>query len=116
MANHKDLDVWKLSMDLVVDIYKMTDSFPEEEKFGVISQLRRAAVSVPTNIAEGAARNSNKENLRFLFISLGSLSEIETLLIISKRLNFIDNEDVINNLFEIKAKLVNLIKYVKKLV
>ena len=72
MKTHKDLDVWKLSIDFVTDIYKVTSSFPKEDQFGLTNQIRRAAVSVPSNIAEGAARNSDKEFLRFLYISLGS--------------------------------------------
>jgi len=111
---HKDLDVWKLSIQLVKAIYKLTSEFPSEEKFGLISQIRSAAISVPANVAEGAARNSNKDYVRFLYISLGSLSEIETQLIIAKELNLSKGVDGILNQVElIRPKLLNLIKYLK---
>ena len=86
--NHKDLEVWKKSMELVIDIYKITQKFPDTEKFGLINQIRRAAVSVPSNIAEGCARNSDKDNLRFVDIACGSLAEIETQLLISVQLGY----------------------------
>ena len=86
--NHKDLEVWKKSMELVIDIYKITQKFPDTEKFGLINQIRRAAVSVPSNIAEGCARNSDKDNLRFVDIACGSLAEIETQLLISVQLEY----------------------------
>ncbi len=88
MKTHRDLTVWQKSMQLVTDIYEMTANFPETEKYGLISQLRRAAVSIPSNIAEGAARNSTKEFKRFLYISLGSLAEVETQLEISQNLGY----------------------------
>ena len=90
IKTHKDLDVWKLSIQLVKDIYQLTSKFPSEEKFGLVAQIRRAAVSIPSNIYEGAARNSDKDYIRFLYISLGSLSEIETQLIIAEELGFSD--------------------------
>jgi four helix bundle protein len=113
---HKDLDVWKESLEFVVDIYNLTATFPTDEKFGLISQLRRAAVSVPTNIAEGAARGSTKEYIRFCRISLGSLSEIETLLEVSQKLDFIQKNkglELSNQLSIIIKKLLNFIKYLK---
>ena len=70
-SNHYDLDVWKKSMKLVTEIYKITSSFPQEEVFGLVSHLRKTAISIPSNIAEGAARKGNKEFIRFLYISLG---------------------------------------------
>jgi four helix bundle protein len=76
--DHKDLDVWKRSMDLVVKVYQITKLFPDTEKYGLSSQMRRAAVSIPSNIAEGAARKGDKEFIQFLYISIGSLSELET--------------------------------------
>jgi len=85
---HKDLEVWKRSIDLVVDIYELSKGFPSTEKYGLSSQMQRAAVSIPYNIAEGAARNSTKEYIRFLNIAQGSLSELETQLIISERIGF----------------------------
>lgn len=88
---HRDLVLYRKAVAFVSSIYKMTQTFPSEERFGLVSQLRRASVSVPTNIAEGSARNSTKELIQFLYISLGSVSEIETLLQISKDLLYIDD-------------------------
>ena len=83
---HRDLKVWQLSMDLVENIYAYTSGFPDTEKFGLVNQMRRAAVSVPSNIAEGAARRSKKEFLRYLHISRGSLAELHTQMQLSERL------------------------------
>lgn len=92
MHNFKELKVWKMAMELTVDIYKLTASFPMDERFGLISQLRRSAVSVSSNIAEGCGRKTDQDFSRFLGFSLGSQYEIETQLIISKELNLITNE------------------------
>ena len=81
--NHKNLDVWKKSIALVKDVYNITKGFPDDEKFGIVNQIRRAAVSIPSNIAEGCGRCSDKELLRFLDIANGSLAELETQLIIA---------------------------------
>ena len=87
--NFRDLKVWQLSINAVVDIYKITSEFPADEKFGLISQIRRCAVSIPSNIAEGSGRGSNKDFARFLGIALASSYELETQLIISNRLDII---------------------------
>ena len=92
METHKDLRVWQQSIEMVTSIYLMTQSFPKEEIFGLASQLRRASVSVPSNIAEGYARGTNKEKLHFLRISSGSISEVETQLMLSLNLGYIDKE------------------------
>ncbi len=81
-------------MELVIDIYKITQKFPDTEKFGLINQIRRAAVSVPSNIAEGCARNSDKDNLRFVDIACDSLAEIETQLLISVQLEYCEMSKV----------------------
>ena len=73
---HKDLEIWKRSIDLVIKIYQLTKGFPDDEKFGLTNQMRRASVSVPSNIAEGAGRRSSKEFINFLFISAGSLEDL----------------------------------------
>ena len=86
--DYKELDVWKKSIEFVESIYKATAKFPDEERFGLTNQLRRAAISIPSNIAEGSARQSDKEFIRFLFIAYGSSAEIETQLIIAKNLGF----------------------------
>lgn len=117
MKTHKDLDCWKNSIELVKAIYELTGKFPKEELFGLTSQLRRAAVSVPSNIAEGSARNSKKEYIQFLYIATGSLSEIETQIIITKELNLIDETNfnlIMNSMNLIRAQLTGLIKYLKK--
>ncbi len=85
---HKKLDAWKLSMDLVVDLYGATEGFPREEQYGLTDQVRRAAVSIPSNIAEGAARQTRKEFLNYLHVARGSLSELDTLLEVAKRLQY----------------------------
>jgi len=113
MGTHKDLDVWKLGIQIVKDIYAVTAKFPQGEMYGLTSQLRRAAVSVPANIAEGAARNGKKEFIQFLYVGLGSLSEIETLLIISEDLNFIASNELRTKIVSLRMKLLNLIKYLK---
>lgn len=89
---HKKLKVWQLAMEIVTDVYKLTESFLSEEKFGLTSQMRRCAISVPSNIAEGAARNTHKEFINFLHIAQGSLAELDTQLEIALRLRFIDQE------------------------
>lgn len=113
--DHKDLDVWKKSMDLVETIYKLTQKFPESEKFGLTSQMRRAAVSIPSNIAEGSARKGDKELIHFLHIALGSLSELETQYLIAVRLVFIEKEDVIEKqMIEVKKLLLGFRNYLNK--
>ena len=93
--NHKDLAVWKESIKLVKEVYLLLKDFPSYEQFGICSQMRRAAVSVPSNIAEGAGRNSDKELVRFCYIAQGSLSELETQLIISVELGYIQSNNEI---------------------
>jgi four helix bundle protein len=113
MATHKDLIVWKKGIGLVKLIYQATQSFPKEELYGLVSQMRRSAVSIPSNIAEGHGRCSDKELLRFLFISLGSTAELETQLLIACQLNFIQDSSYteINDLIdEVRKMLVSLIR------
>jgi four helix bundle protein len=113
MDTHKDLIVWQKSMNFVTEIYKMSLKLPNEEKFGLISQIKRASVSIPSNIAEGASRKGTKEFIHFLYISLGSCSEVETQLIICENLGYIEGETHLNNLYEIKRMLIALIKSIK---
>jgi len=87
---HKKLDVWQMAMDLVIELYRITESFPKEEKYGLSNQVRRAAVSVPSNIAEGAARQTKKEFVNYLHMAQGSLSELDTQLEVARRLAFFD--------------------------
>ena len=92
MRPHEKLDVWKRSVDFVVTVYKMTDQFPRDERFGLTSQIRRAAVSVPANIAEGAGRHTAKEFKYFLSNAQGSVSELATELLIAQRLGYLKKE------------------------
>ena len=85
---HRNLEVWKKSMDLVTQVYSMTASFPAEERFGLVGQMRRCAVSIPSNLAEGAARRNDKELIQFLYVAMGSASELDTQLEISRRLGY----------------------------
>ncbi|MFC5489201.1 four helix bundle protein [Dokdonella soli] len=97
---HRRLDVWKDAVDLVELVYRTSASLPAEERYGLCSQLRRAAISVPTNIAEGSARRSTRDCLRFLDIARGSLVEIETLLVIARRLGMIEGDRNLDELTE----------------
>ena len=115
MKNHKDLDVWKKSIDLVAQIYEMSKCFPKEEAYGLQGQIRRAAVSIPANISEGASRNTKREYIQFLYIALGSASEVETHLIISQRIGFLSAiDEALSNVENIKKMLNGLISYLKK--
>jgi len=87
---YKDLIVWQKSIELVIEVYRLTTLFPSEEKFGLVSQMRRCTVSVPSNIAEGFARRNKKENAQFINIAYGSAIELETQIIISKKLAFLN--------------------------
>ena len=113
MAIHKELNVWKKSMQLVTLIYQYTKTFPKEELYGLASQMRRAAVSIPSNIAEGYGRISDKELLHFLYIALGSSSELETQIIIANNLTFLaeaEHKQLLELNEEIIRMLTSLIK------
>lgn len=117
MHNFKELKVWQLSRLLVKEIYEITSTFPLGEKYGLISQRRRCVVSIPTNIAEGSGRNSNKDFAHFLNISLGSAYELETLLILSLDIMFITKEkleDLSIKLSEIQKMTFGLIKTLRQ--
>lgn len=116
MAHFKELIVWQKSIDLVTKIYKVTDKFPSSEIYGLTSQLRRASVSIPSNIAEGNTRRSKADYVQFLRIARGSCSEVDTQIIISKNLGFIDiiNFDELNSsIIEISKMLNGLINSLK---
>lgn len=116
---HKDLDVWKQSIDLVLKIYKICNEIPNDEKFGLIAQIKRSVISIPSNIAEGAGRSSTKEFVRFLDIANGSLSELETQLIIVSKLEFAKSEEVLEEeiivirkmIYKLKQSLIKKLKY-----
>lgn len=106
MNNYKNLKIWQESIEVVLDIYQITKSFPKEEMYGLTSQLRRAAISIPSNISEGACRNNDKEFKQFLGIASGSAGEADTQLFIAKKLEYITEE----NYRELSAKLDNIQK------
>jgi four helix bundle protein len=110
MHNFKELIIWKKSRILCSDMYVLTSKFPSDEKFGITNQLRRAVVSIPSNIAEGSSRNSNKDFSRFLEIALGSAYEIETQILISFDLGFITKSE----LDEITLKIEEIVKMISK--
>lgn len=109
MKPHKNLNAWTKSFELVKVLYGVTSVFPSEERFGLTSQIRRAAVSVPVNIAEGASRKGKKEFIHFLHISLGSLTELDTLILLSRDLYFIpeNKANLVINELDIIGKLIN---------
>lgn len=114
---HKDLEVWKKSVSFSTEIYRVTKQFPRDELYGITSQMRRAAISIPSNIAEGYGRRSEKEKYRFLCFALGSSSELETQLIMCSQLGYIDDEvynDLINRLSEIIKMLSSLANIVSE--
>jgi four helix bundle protein len=111
IQSYKDLLVWQKSIVLVKEIYKMTEPFPTAEKIGLTSQIRRASVSIPSNIAEGWGRMSRKNYIQFLRIARGSLFELETQIIISKELKYItDSENIESLIIEVSKMLNSLIK------
>ena len=117
MRPHHSLDVWQKSVDFVVEVYRETDDMPREEKFGLTSQIRRAAVSIPANIAEGAGRKSEKEFLNFLSIAQGSASELETELLIACRLNYIQKikyNKMLTDLDNIGRMITGLSNHIKR--
>ena len=116
IKSFRDLDVWKLGMEIVVDVYEVTKSFPKEEVYGLISQMRRAAVSIASNIAEGFNRYHNKEYKQFLYIALGSCAELETQIEVSMSLGYItqpERDKTIEKLDHEGRMLKSLIKCLK---
>jgi four helix bundle protein len=105
--SYRDLIIWQKSMDLTKMVYQITYSFPKDEVYGLTSQIRRCAVSIPSNIAEGRGRNSNKEFIRFLQISLGSLYELQTQLELAVSFKYVNNIDTINGLALEIEKMIN---------
>ena len=114
VKSHEDLQVWQMAIDFVTDLYKVTNDFPKSELYGLTNQIRRASVSIPSNIAEGSARNSTKEYIQFLYIALGSTAEVETQLLISKNLGYTNDTNLSIQIKNIKGKLINLIASLKR--
>jgi four helix bundle protein len=113
ITNYKDLRIWQKGMDIVQDIHNVTESFPKSEFYGLASQMRRCAVSIPSNIAEGFVRQYNKEYKQFLYVAFGSCAELETQLNIAKRLKYStsDNVDkILDELIYLSKMIMTLIK------
>jgi len=114
LQTHKDLEVWQESIKLVSAVYETTSGFPKEEVYSLTAQIKKAVISIPSNIAEGAARNSNREYIQFLYVALGSAAELDTQLIIARNINFIKDEkynEIKETLERISKMLSGLIKY-----
>ncbi len=116
MGPHKNLRVWNESMELAKKVYQLTASFPREELFGLVSQMRRCAVSIPSNIAEGYGRGTNAELVHFLYISLGSSNELDSQLELSRRFSYITDEDfvLVDSLNNSVNKMIQSLIYVRK--
>ena len=113
MRTHQDLDVWNLSMELSLDVYRLTEHFSKQEQYGLTSQIRRSCVSIASNIAEGAARQTKKEFVRFLYYARGSSAELETQLELARMLGYLSTEDyqsVIEKQGRISQMLFGLIR------
>ncbi len=114
---HKKLDAWKESINLVMLVYELTTQFPKSEIFGLISQLRRAVISIPGNVAEGAARQTRREFIQFLYIARGSLSEVDTYIEIARRLGYIEKGStamVEQKLIDVDKIITGLIQSLKR--
>ena len=114
LRNHKDLDVWQRAMDLTSEIYAITGRFPKEELYGLTMQTRCSAVSITSNIAEGAARNSSKEFIQFLHVALGSAAELETQLLLAQRMGFFTESKPLARLDQIRKMLTALLRTLKR--
>ena len=113
IRSYRELDVWKKGIELVKETYKLTEKFPEREKYGLVAQMRRSAISIPSNIAEGFRRYHNKEYRQFLYVSLGSCAELETQVTIAKQLEYIresEEADLLEVLDHIGRMITNLLK------
>jgi four helix bundle protein len=109
---HKKLDVWQTAMSVAKQVYKLTSDFPSDEKFGLVSQMRRAAVSIPSNIAEGAARQGKREFRNFLSMAQGSVSELDTQLELASALGYVSKETI----DEISSELIRVDKMLTTLI
>jgi four helix bundle protein len=107
MKDYKELEVWQKGISLALAVYEITNIFPKDEVYSLTNQIKRAVVSIPSNIAEGASRNSTKEFIQYLYIALGSASELETQMIIAEKLGYIKGENTINSEITIIRKMLN---------
>jgi four helix bundle protein len=113
IRTYRDLDIWKAGVQLVKDIYKLTEQFPKQEMYGLVSQMRRSSVSIPSNVAEGFRRYHNKEYKQFLYTSLGSCAELETQITIAKELEYVSEDKeamILERLDHICRMISNLLK------
>ena len=113
IRTYRDLDIWKVGIQLVKDVYELTEQFPKHELYGLVSQMRRAGVSIPSNVAEGFRRYHNKEYKQFLYVSLGSCAELETQATIAKELAYISEDKeaaVLEKLDHLSRMISNLLK------
>jgi len=109
------MEIWKEAIDFVTNTYNLTKDFPKSEIFGLVNQIQRCVVSIPSNIAEGVVKHSDKDTLRFLDIALGSLAELDTQVIIALNLGYItDDKGIQKQISKVQALLSGLIKYYKK--
>ncbi len=116
MRAHEKLDVWKMSVEMVTKVYEYTKAFPADKRFGLTSQIRRAAVSIPANIAEGAARQHDKKFLQYLYVAQGSVSELETELLIAQSLGYLSPDrfdELYDEINTIARMIVGLAKSVR---
>ncbi|MBH0177201.1 MAG: four helix bundle protein [Nitrospira sp.] len=114
MVTHKDLAVWKKAMELATQVYSLTSQFPKEEMYGLTSQMRRSAVSIPSNIAEGAARHSRKEFIQFLHVASGSVAELETQLLLASRIGYLPTDIILTHTEEVRKMLLGLLRSLKQ--
>jgi four helix bundle protein len=113
IGTYRDLEIWKKGIEIVKDIYKLTEKFPKQETYGLVSQMRRSAISIPSNVAEGFKRYHNKEYKQFLHITLGSCAELETQITIAKELNYIQQDreaSLLEKLDHIGRMITSLLK------
>ena len=111
---HKNLDAWKKSIELVKEIYTITSTFPKSELYCLTSQMRRSAISIPSNLAEGSAKFSDNDTIRYIDIALGSIAELETQVIIAKELNFIkDISELLDKIKGLNAMYIGIRKHLK---
>ena len=115
VKDYKELDVWKRAVQLAVDVYEVLESFPVSEKYTIVDQIKRSVISVPSNIAEGSGRNSLKEFIYYLYIARGSLSELETQLILADKLNMCENPvSIFNDIIIVKKQINAFINSLKR--
>jgi len=115
LSDYKELEAWQIAMDLAQEVYRLTRDFPKEEIYGLTNQIRRAAVSIPSNLAEGAARAGNKEFLHFLHVARGSASELETQLFLAIKLGYLrDSVDLLALLSSTRRLINGLIRSLKE--